>query len=131
MTTAGVRERIATARKFLHIAEAHLVSAEGESGPSADAQVAASTAVSAGIAAADVICGRRRGQRSNSQDHAEAVALLKTARPEGPALATAYSRLLSQKTLVQYGDWCTPRKAAEAVRRARLLVDALSGLGVG
>ena len=102
---------------------------EGEPDPSAAAQVAASNAISAGIAATDAICGAVLGERANDQDHRAAVELLATVKPDGSTLAGKRRRLLKDKSLLQYGGFCTSAVARTAVRDAQALVDALGTYG--
>lgn len=56
-------------------------------GASSAAQVAASSAVLAAIAASDAICGHALGQHSTEQDHRAAGRLLEETGPGGQALA--------------------------------------------
>lgn len=120
-----IKQRGAAARVFLEAAEMYLDVAHGQTAPSAQAQVAASNAIDAGIAAADAICGHRLGKRSNSQDHQSAADLLREAGAEGREAAVDLSRLLHDKSATQYGGWSTFRNAEDAVRRARKLIEAM------
>ena len=119
-----VRERAATARTHCELAELALPSPR-EYEASAGAQAAASNAILAGIAAADAICGHASGQRSSGPDHKEAVALLASVRPDGPTLSKKLSRLLANKTLLQYGGFCTRAVAAEMIGCAQDLIEGL------
>ncbi|WP_169515693.1 hypothetical protein [Glaciibacter superstes] len=103
---------------------------DGKAGPSAEAQVAASNAISAGIAAADAMCGAVLGERANDQDHRVAVDLLATVRPGGPVLAGKLRRLLKDKSLLQYGGYCTPSVARTMTRDAQTLVEGMRVFGV-
>jgi hypothetical protein len=69
----------------------------------ANAGVAASLAVLAGIAAADAACCARLSARARGQDHREATALVATVVPHGPAMAKDLDRLLDRKDSVHYG----------------------------
>jgi hypothetical protein len=50
--------------------------------------------------------------------------------PDGPALSSKLRRLLKDKSLLQYGGYCTPAVARTAVRDAQTLVDAMSDYGI-
>jgi len=76
--------------------------------------VAAALAVLAGIAAADAACCARLAVRARGQDHRQAVALLGTVTPHGPAMAKDLERLLKRKDSVHYG--ATMISAAEGAR---------------
>lgn len=79
----------------------------------------------AGIAAADVICCKALGQHAHGDNHAEAVALLRSVQPDGTELATALGVLLGMKTRAGYGEHpVSADDRARAPRRARQLVDA-------
>ena len=65
--------------------------------------VAGALAVLAGIAASDVACCARLGERARGQAHDEAVGLLATVEPGGPAMAKDLKRLLDRKDAAQYG----------------------------
>jgi hypothetical protein len=65
--------------------------------------VAGALAVLAGIAAADAACCARLSLRARGQNHREAVALVSTVAPHGPAMAKDLSRLLDRKDSVHYG----------------------------
>ena len=129
-TSAEVRQRAGAAREHLQVALERVEYADGTADPSATAQVAASNAISAGIAATDAICGAVLGERANDQDHRSAVELLSTVEPGGSALASRLRRLLKDKSLLQYGGFCTPAVARTAVRDAQALVDALRRYGI-
>jgi len=81
--------------------------------------------VLAGIAAADVVCCRALGRHAQSENHAEAVALLRSVRPDGPELGTALGALLAIKTMASYGERpMSSEDQTRAQRRAKQLVDA-------
>ena len=80
----------------------------------ANAGVAASLAVLAGIAAADAACCARLASRARGPDHREAAALVATVAPHGPAMAKDLQRLLDRKDTVHYGT--TMITAAEGAR---------------
>lgn len=107
------RARLEKAQSFFEVAEA-------ASGSNDDP--ATSNAVLAGIAAADAVCCHRLGRRSASEDHTDALALLREA---DPALEPLLRRLLSSKHKAQYDARPVPAGEAEqAVKRARRLVNA-------
>jgi hypothetical protein len=112
-----------TARAYLEVAELVL----GEKERDEYLNVAAGLAVLAGIAASDSICCARLRTRHRGEDHRGAADLLRTATPDGPSLATALLRLIDLKDEAHYGVMVVaPRKAREALRRARTLVDRAS-----
>jgi hypothetical protein len=76
--------------------------------------VAAALAVLAGIAATDAACCARLSVRARGQDHREAVALIGTVTPNGPAMAKDLDRLLKRKDSLHYG--ATMISAAEGAR---------------
>jgi hypothetical protein len=79
----------------------------------------------AGIAAADVICCRALGRHAQGDNHADAVALLRSVQPDGAELASALGILLGMKTKAGYGqEPVSPDDRARAPRRAKQLVDA-------
>lgn len=119
-----VRERAATARQHLMLAEVSLPDAVHYE-PSLESQAAASNAILAGIAAADAICGHATGERATGQDHRDAVALLASVQPEGVALSKKLARLLGDKSQLRYGRYCTRAKALEMIGLAADLIAAL------
>lgn len=129
-TPSDLHQRAGTAREHLQVALERLALVEGKPHPSAAAQVAASNAISAGITATDAICGAVLGERANDQDHRAAVELLATVKPDGSTLAGKFRRLLKNKSLMQYGGYCTTAVARTAVRDAQALVDAMGNNGV-
>jgi len=129
-TPADLRQRAGTAREHLQVALERLAYVDRKPGPSAEAQVAASNAISAGIAATDAICGAVLGERASDQDHRAAVELLATVKPDGTTLAGKLRRLLKDKSLLQYGGYCTPAVAGTAVRDAQALVDAMANYAI-
>ena len=112
------------------MAPERLALVDGKADPSAQAQVAASNAISAGIAAADAIGGAVIGERANDPDHRSAVELLATVKPDGSTLAGTLRRLLKHRSLLQYGEYCTPAVARTTVRGAQSLVDAMGNHGI-
>jgi len=130
MSPADLRQRAGTAREHLQVALERLDYVEGQADPSAAAQVAASNAISAGIAAVDAICGAVLGERASDQDHRASVELLATVKPGGSTLASRLRRLLKDKSLLQYGGYCTPAVARTAVRDAHVLVEAMVRYGI-
>jgi len=121
MGRADVSARAAQARSFLEAARLTTEFAD-ELGETASANVAASNAVLAGIAAADAICGMALGERSSSGNHSDAVALLKRAHG-GAAASNQLKALIAIKSTAAYEPrMVTPTKAAEALRNAERLV---------
>ena len=89
--------------------------------------VSASNAVLAGIAAADAVCCHALGKRANGQNHNDAVHLLETVPHNGPTMAKLLTRLLSSKSLSQYGlEFMTRPQADRLVKTASDLVDQAS-----
>ncbi|MGH9024472.1 MAG: HEPN domain-containing protein [Acidimicrobiia bacterium] len=91
----------------------------------ADRPIAAtSLAIHAGINAADGVTGMRLGQRAAGQDHEEALVLLRTAGPDGTAVAKELARLLPMKTRAEYEPNEVSRAdASKAVEHARRIVE--------
>jgi hypothetical protein len=110
--------RLRHARKHLEIAE--LGASDVASVASANA--AASSAVLAGIAASDAVCCHALGKRSCSEDHREAVDLLKQVTPGGARAANDLALLLGLKDESQYGFGDI---AATKLRRALLRAGSL------
>ena len=110
------------ARAYLGKAEEYLSAAENEL-EAGRAIAATSFAIHAGINGADGLCGMRVGRRAAGQDHDEVIALLRTAGPDGTAIAKDLIRLLPMKTRAEYEPDDIPRSAAtKAVERARRIV---------
>jgi hypothetical protein len=111
--------RLTHARKFLEVAE--LVAPDFAEG---NANVAASLAVLAGIAASDSLCCFRLGRRSRSQDHHDAESLLQQIVPEGHEAAQRLRRLLDLKDSAHYGVIHLSRgQLKTAMRQAATLVE--------
>jgi hypothetical protein len=90
----------------------------------ASANVAASLAVLAGIAASDTGCCAALGRRSRGQDHKHAVALLQQVSPGGPEAAKHLDRLLNIKDTAQYGVIdVSNTELRSAIRHAKALVE--------
>lgn len=123
MTAQDVRARAATAREHLQVALERVQMAPD--GSSDAAQVAASNAVLAAIAAADALCGHARGFCATGQDHREAAGYLKALPDVGPRLAAKLQRLASEKSSLTYGGWCTRAEAARAAKDAEAFIDEL------
>lgn len=111
------------ARAYVSKAEEYLAAAASEL--DADRPIAAtSLAVHAGINGADAVTGLRLGQRATGQDHDGALVLLRTAGPDGTAVAKELARLLTLKTRAEYEPDDIPKSdASKAVERARRIVE--------
>lgn len=115
MTNSEAAEHLAKAVQFFAVAEFAL-----EAGMT---DAATSNAVLAGIRASDAICAMRTGRYSRAKGHAEAVALVRQAGPEGRTAATLLSRLLAVKSKAQYDTTMISSDAAQrAVEGARKLM---------
>lgn len=115
------RQRFERARSFLDVAELVVDEADPdvEYGP-----VAASLAVLAGIAASDAACCMALGERSRSQNHRDAEALLEQITPGGAEAATALRELIDLKDASHYGfSGVGTGELKRALRRARKLLD--------
>lgn len=127
MTGADVANRAAQAHSFLEAARL-AVEFASELGTGASANVAASNAVPAGIAAADAICGKALQIRSNSANHADAIALLKRAHG-GAAAANHLRALVAIKSAAAYEPlMVSSAKAADAIQHAERLVSAMEAM---
>jgi hypothetical protein len=112
--------RLAHAHKFLDAAELIATDIDDDE---ANASVAASLAVLAGIAASDAACCARLGRRSRSQDHHDAERLLAEIVPAGRDAAKDLRRLLDLKDAAQYGVMhLSTTELRSALRRARALL---------
>ena len=119
-TPDSARVRLRSARAFLEVADLALDEKDRVEMPG----VAAGLAVLAGIAGSDAICARRLGAIHRGEDHRGAAALLAEATPDGKKLANTFLRLIDIKDEAHYGLLLVaPRKARDAVRWARQLVD--------
>ncbi len=117
------RARLVSARAFVSVAE--LVYAEPDDPVLPQRGVAAALAVLGGIAAADAICCARLGQVSRGDDHALAVDLLASARPEGSRVKSDLLRLLGIKDKVHYQAILVSAAETEAaIRQAKRLLAA-------
>lgn len=112
------RSRLRDARAQLELAEL-----AGRRSSPEERKAAASCAVLAGIAATDAACCKALGQRSRSQDHRDAVALVRQVVPGGTDAAKQLERLMGLKDQAQYGfEDVAGQKLAAALRQARALV---------
>ena len=123
---SDARRRLRDARAQLDLAELATAGSSAE-----EKKAAASCAVLAGIAAADAACCASLGRRSRSQDHRDAVALMRNIAPGGADAAKQLDRLLGLKDQAQYGfEDIGGQRLAAARRQARALVAfAEAGLG--
>lgn len=114
------KTRLSHARKFLDAAELIATDIDADE---ANASVAASLAVLAGIAASDAACCARLGRRSRAQDHHDAERLLAEIVPGGRDAAKELRRLLDLKDAAQYGVMhVSVTGLRSALRRARSLL---------
>jgi hypothetical protein len=112
----------ADARAYLGKASAWLQAAE-ENLEAGRWDVAAGSAVTAGINACDALTGALLGQRAGGE-HTEAVDLLKGAGDDGRQAARQLSQLLRYKTPAQYDPAPMPEgDATKAVALGRRLVE--------
>lgn len=113
----------AQARAYVSKAEEYLAAAMSEL--EADRRIAAtSLAIHAGINGADAVTAVRLGRRSAGQDHDHTLGLLRSAGPDGTAVARLLGRLLPLKTRAEYEpDDIARSDARAAVERARQIVD--------
>ncbi|MCY7412390.1 MAG: hypothetical protein LH471_05040 [Salinibacterium sp.] len=124
MSSSDIVARATQAHSFLEAARLAVDSAAAL-GDEAVANVAASNAVYAGIAAADAICGKALAVRSTSFNHADAVALVRRAH-EGEAAANHLRALISLRNNAAYEPrMVTAAKAADAIQHAERLVAAM------
>lgn len=124
MSGADIDNRASQAHSFFDTARlAEDFSAELGEQPAAN--VCASLAVLAGIAAADAICGKALGIRSNSSNHADAVAMVR--RAYGGDSASGHLRaLIAIKSSAAYEPrMVTAAKSSEAIQHAERLVAAM------
>jgi len=122
---SDARAHLATAREFFTAAELNL-----------DLElynVAASNAVVSGINSKDAICLRLTGTTAKTENHAAAVAELRTAGGSGPhgsttkQMATVLGRLLKLKSKSQYQTIDVAHAdAAKAVEWAQKMLDGAS-----
>jgi hypothetical protein len=117
-TESGARRRLADARAQLDLAELATASSSPE-----EKKAAASYAVLAGIAASDAACCKALGRRSRSQDHRDAVALVRQVEPDGVDASKQLERSLGLKDQAKYGFEDIGGQRLNAARRqARTLV---------
>jgi hypothetical protein len=119
------RARLTEARAYLELAELNVASDSP-----AERKVSGSNAILAGIAAADAICGLVLGQRSASEDHVHAVALLAEATRPAKKAVNSLRRLLTEKTPIQYGvQPVSLTDAAQLLKWAHDVVDEANQRG--
>jgi hypothetical protein len=97
-TAADARNRLAQAERFLEAADVY----NGEEDPNA-ANVSASNAVMAAIAASDAACSAALGKHAQGESHAEAAKLLEGVPHGGKAAGQALTRAVAVKNKAQYG----------------------------
>lgn len=115
--SADAKARLEDAHVFLEAARTIDTLNDDES----YADVIATLAIHSGIAAADAFCLMTLGRHSKSDNHADAISVLKSANGQSAALG----RLLAEKTKAGYNPTSLPRsKAAKCMEWARQLVNA-------
>jgi len=93
------------------------------------ADVCVTLYVNAGVAASDVICCARLGQRPHGEDHNEAVELLRKADTRS---AKQLQLLLAMKAKAAYSHArATPEEARRAARAAEALVETARRVSAG
>ena len=113
------KTRLEHARQQLAYAALH-----GKNSKPSERKASVATAVLAAIAAADAACCHALGERSRSDDHRDAVKLVKQVAPGGADAGNKLQRLLSLKDESQYGfGGMGGQKHEVAVRQAKALVD--------
>lgn len=95
-TRDDARTRLADARSMMLVAD---IVVTDDTIPG----VAGALAVLAGVAASDAACCAVLGRRHRGQSHREALKLLETVEPNGPAMAKDLRRLLGRKDDAHYG----------------------------
>jgi hypothetical protein len=116
---AEARTRLEDAREQLAYAEFH-----GKNSKASERKASVATAVLAAIAAADAACCYALGERSGSDDHRDAVNLVKQVAPGGPDAGNKLQRLLNLKDESQYGfGGMGEQKHRVALRHAQALVE--------
>lgn len=101
--TNPCNKSVAKARLKSALAFAQAADLFAQSSDENERSVCVSNAVSAGIAAADVICCCRLGEYSSSSEHQDAIELLKNVYGVGADAAKALRTLLDSKNKAQYG----------------------------
>jgi hypothetical protein len=116
---AEAKTRLEDARQQLVYAELH-----GKDSKPSERKASVATAVLAAIAAADAACCHALGERSRSDDHRDAVNLVKQVAPGGTDAGNKLQRLLNLKDEAQYGfGGMGSQKHAVAIRQAKALVE--------
>jgi hypothetical protein len=97
---------------------------EPDSKDGAARSVAVSNAVLAGIAAVEALCGKRLGRRSNSNDHSDALVLIRQVAEVRARAERLLQTLLSVKNKAQY-ESADPNAAEtkKALRAMRQLIE--------
>lgn|SRR5487761_1368027 len=130
MTRGGKRHQVSRADAAAYLTKARSwLDAASESLAAERWDVAAGSAVMAGINASDVMCGLLLGERSGGSNHEEAVGLLATAGSDGQTASRQLAQLLRFKTPAQYDP--VPMASADArkaVELANRLVERAASL---
>lgn len=125
---AEARSRARIARMYIEMAEL----AASETALDEAATVAAGNAVLAAIVAADSLSCLRLGCMNRSPDHDDAVELIRTIAPNGPALARDLARVLGVKDPAHDGVvFVAAGRLKQTMRAASRLVDAAEAALVG
>lgn len=116
---AEAKTRLEDARQQLAYAELH-----GTNSKPSERKASVAAAVLAAIAAADAACCHALGERSRSDDHRDAVNLVKQVAPGGADAGNKLQRLLNLKDESQYGfGGMGAQKHEGAMRQAKALVE--------
>jgi hypothetical protein len=116
---AQAKTRLEDTRQQLAYAQLH-----GKDSRPSERKASVATAVLAGIAAADAACCHALGERSRSDDHRDAVNLVKQVAPGGTDAGNKLQRLLALKDESQYGfGGMGGQKHEVAIRQAKALVE--------
>jgi hypothetical protein len=112
-------KRLRQAQKFADHAE---LEPDSEDGVARSAAV--SNAVLAGIAAVDALCCKRLGRRSNSNDHTDALVLVRQVAELGAKAERLLQALLAVKNKAQYESADpNPTETKKALRAMRQLIE--------
>jgi hypothetical protein len=130
MTRAAKRHTVSRADANAYLAKARSwLNTAAESLAAERWDVAAGSAVMAGINASDVMCGLLLGERSGAGNHDDAIGLLASAGNDGKTASHQLAQLLRFKTPAQYDPVPIPSAdARKAVELATRLVERAANL---